>query len=447
MSRMTRWRRSRPGTDSNLIVLGVGAGLLAGALAAQRPFWGAAAVASIVLIGLIVTRPVLVALIACLSVFASQRAGAGAGLPMGGNGVSYSDVMLGLATAVAAPSLLGYQHLKRLKVMLIGLGIYLACLLPAVLTDDSSRGWFEWFHRLVLVGGGAAVGYWVMVNGLALVTLRGLAALASFLAIAAMYQAFTSGFEPAYPFGLHKNFIGAQFSLVLVVLITARRVHRLGPRATTLIGLIVLGGLLASQSRGGMLAAATALLFVAAFSPRSATRQARGAILLTTLVLGGFVYFSIQAQLNQSDVSFDQSSLGIRRQVEERTLEIWRTSPVIGVGLKYFNSGEWGPLAQPPNIVVDNELAEAGIVGLAGFLVLQGTALTTGIRNRRRNPMAIVGAACLAGALVHGLVDIYWIAGSVTLPFILLGMGLADVAPKSSSEPEVAMRTRTDSVR
>ena len=46
------------------------------------------------------------------------------------------------------------------------------------------------------------------------------------------------------------------------------------------------------------------------------------------------------------------------------------------------------------------------------------------MRRRRATQLASVGTACVVGALVHGMVDIYWIAGSVTLPFLLLGMGL-----------------------
>jgi hypothetical protein len=39
--------------------------------------------------------------------------------------------------------------------------------------------------------------------------------------------------------------------------------------------------------------------------------------------------------------------------------------------------------------------------------------------------LAAAGFGAVAGLLAHGMVDIYWTAGTVTLPFILMGMGLA----------------------
>jgi len=255
-----------------------------------------------------------------------------------------------------------------------------------------------------------------------------------------MANAVQNGFEPAYPLHMNKNFAGAQLSLILVVLVTARRTHQLGRRTEALLVVVLAGGLLATQSRGSMLAATAALIMVAAFSPQAASRRGRGAIALVTIVLAGFVYFSIKSQLSLSEEDLNNSSIGVRQQVEKRSHEIWRTSPIHGVGLKYFFSGEWGKYGQAPNIVVDNELAESGLIGLGGFVVFQGAAITAGVRRRRDSHMALVGAACVTGALVHGMVDIYWIGGSVALPFMLLGMGLG--ATKEDTPPVVAVRGR-----
>jgi hypothetical protein len=410
-------------SDATLAALGILTGLTAGALAARSLVEGAGLVGAALLLGLVLTRPVLVAAIGCVSVFAAYRTGASLHLP-GGNGVSYSDVLLAVASVVTFPSLANGLDIRRLRLVALGLAVYLVSLLPTVLLDDSHRGIFEWAHRLVLVGGGVAVGYWVASQGLARVTLRVMFAIASIVAVTAVYDAVQSGFDPAYPLGLNKNFAGAQLSMMLVVALTARRTHRLKRGTEQLLVVVISAGLLATQSRGSMLAAAAALLLIAAFSPRTNNRRARGAIALMTLVLAGFVFFSIRSQLSLSKQDLQNSSIGVRRQVEARTHQIWETSPIHGVGLKYFNSGQWGKLAQPANNVVDNELAESGIIGLAGFVVLQGAAITSGVRRRRESHLAIVGAACVTGALVHGMVDIYWIAGSVTLPFMLLGMGL-----------------------
>jgi O-antigen ligase len=447
-------------SDAALALFGVLVGVAAGALVAHALVQGAALVVAALLLALVLTRPVIVAVASCVCVFAAYRSGAG--LPVGSNGLSYSDVALAMATVVAVPSLANGLHVKRLRVVAVGIAVYLIALLPTVLLDESHRGWLEWGHRLMLVGGGVAVGYWVASQGLARVTLRLIVLVASIVAVVAMYDAVRSGFAAAYPLGLNKNFAGAQLSLMLIVALTTRRTLQLRVGVEALLVVVIAGGLIATQSRGSMLAAATALLAIAAFSPRIVGKRARAALALMTIVLAGFVFFSIRSQLSLDEQDLNNSSIGVRQQVEKRSHEIWRTSPIHGVGLKYFNSGEWGRLAQPPNIVVDNELAESGVVGLVGFIVLQGAAVTAGVRRRKDSHLALVGAACVLGALVHGMVDIYWIAGSVTLPFILLGMGLgaADgdmISARAGSQARsrahkptqtrAARRTRVPSVR
>jgi hypothetical protein len=132
---------------------------------------------------------------------------------------------------------------------------------------------------------------------------------------------------------------------------------------------------------------------------------------------------SIHDQLSQSSQAVNNSSIGIRIQVERVTQDIWRTSPITGVGLKYFNTGVYGPLAIPPNNVVDNELAESGVIGLAGFLVLNVGLFAVLIR-RRRQVLVRAAAGGLAGNLLHGMVDVYWTAGTITFVFLVVGIAL-----------------------
>jgi hypothetical protein len=422
---------SSPRRDDILVVVaGVASAALVGFAGALDIRYGVLLLATI-LIGLVLlARPVILAVVAGLCVFAVQRVGAGSS-----NGISVSDVALALATSLAVPSLVLGPELRRLRGPLIGLGCYLLCLLPAVVTDDSLRGWVEWVHRLVIVGGAMLVGAWIARERLTRVVLRGLLTVALIVATAAVVTTFQTGFDPAYPLGLQKNFAGAQIGMLLLLVLVVPKEFAL-PRALRLVSVLVLvGGLLATQSRGSMLAAGAGALFFVALQPRAQTRQARGLVVLSTLVLLVFTYLSIRSQLSLSTADLRNSSIGIRRQVEARTIQIWRTSPWHGVGLKYFNSGTWGPLAAPPNIVVDNELAESGLLGLAGFVVLQFSAIRAGVARRRESVFAIAGAACVLALLTHGLVDIYWIAGSATLPFLVLGMSLgadstAGVAPR-----------------
>jgi hypothetical protein len=141
--------------------------------------------------------------------------------------------------------------------------------------------------------------------------------------------------------------------------------------------------------------------------------------------LGAFMYTSVQAQLNVPAAEFKLNPLGVRQAVEKEAQRIWRTSPWDGVGLKYFNTGAWGHTgSQPPNNIIDNELAESGLIGLGGFVLLTGCTAAAGIR-RRNDQFVLTGLALVIGHLAHGQVDIYWQAGLVPLPFLVMGVGLA----------------------
>jgi O-antigen ligase len=142
--------------------------------------------------------------------------------------------------------------------------------------------------------------------------------------------------------------------------------------------------------------------------------------------------------LSKSD--FEHSSLGVRFKVEQVTRDVWRTSPTVGVGLRYFQSGEFGFAAQAANNDVDNELAESGVIGLCGYVVLQGTAIAVAVRRRKGNPLAVAAAGVVAGALLHGMVDIYWTSGTVTVAFLILGLGLAQDTDELELPPLIESR-------
>ncbi len=409
------------GHDIVLTGIGLILGLTGGLIAGHDRQLALLFVGGCLLLATVMTRPVVIGLFAVMGLFVVQRLGGA----MGSNeGISYSDLLMAGATALAIPSLAVGPEVKRLRLPLIGLGIYLVSLLPAVLADDSTRGVLEWGHRLVLVGGALLVGAWLVREGYGRFALRLLIAIAAAVAALAVIDTLTHDLRPASPLQMNKNFVGAQLSIVFIVLTTSpRTLLSLAPPTRVLTAVVIAAGLVASQSRGAMLAAVAGIVFTIAFSPSADNRRGRGIVALVSLGLAIFVAFSVHSDLSEPEADRQNNSIGVRQKVEQRTLEIWRTSPVTGVGLKYFNSGEWGELAQAPNIVVDNELAESGIVGLGGFVVMQSLAITAGVL-RRREPFVIVGTAVVVAALLHGLVDIYWTAATVSLPFLILGMAL-----------------------
>jgi hypothetical protein len=402
----------------------VGGGFIGAATAYDRQY-GLYVLAAVLLGVVVIARPANLAVVAVASVFVVQRVGALRLAPGSQGGISYSDVFLAVAVVLAIPAVIGSSEVRRLRAALVGLGAYLSCLLPTVILHPSARAEFEWTHRLLLIGGALLVGAWVAQEGLTRPALRGLTIVACLVAAAAIEFSISSGFAPASPIGLNKNFIGALLAAVVVLVAIAPGHVGLSPRRQTVVLLVLATGLVASQSRGAMLAAVAGLLVAFTLDPRGHSRWVRGMSVLVAVVLAGFAYVSIRDQLNQSQAEARIGSIGVRSNVESVTRGVWRTSPITGVGLKYYNTGNFGHFAVAANNDVDNELAESGIIGLIGFVALQGTVIAAGARRRRSGKLVAAAVGIVVAHLLHGMVDIYWSAGVVTLPFLILGIAMA----------------------
>jgi hypothetical protein len=248
------------------------------------------------------------------------------------------------------------------------------------------------------------------------------------VASAAIYDCLTHGFRAATPLALNKNFIGSLFAAVIVVLLAAAPMLHVAPWMRGVAVLLVGGGLIASQSRGAELGAVLGVLVAFVLDLGAHRMRAKIAAGVVTVALAIVAAISIRDQLTLSKADLSNSSAGVRFNVEEVTRKIWRTSPFVGVGLRYYLTGNFGQYAYAPNNVIDNELAESGLIGLAGFVIFQVAVMWAGIR-RRTSPLVAAAVGVIAGQLLHGMVDIYWSAGVVTLPFLILGIALAGPRP------------------
>jgi O-antigen ligase len=135
---------------------------------------------------------------------------------------------------------------------------------------------------------------------------------------------------------------------------------------------------------------------------------------------------------NQLHAGSPHSSLAQRSQVERATRQLWLDHPLTGVGLRFFKTPAYAGY-QPPNDVVNEILAEAGIPGLLGFIVFVAGSLV-GLA-RGRGGLATAAVCAVAARFVHGLVDIYWVGGTTALPWLIAGMGLA-----TSARPQLTNR-------
>jgi hypothetical protein len=419
--------RSR-GSELTLIAFVIVAGVAGGFIAVRSAKLGALAVAALVMVLLVSRRPVVLGVVTVAGVYAAARLGSTSATP-GSGGISYSDALVAAATVMALPALTGTSELRRLRGGAAGgIAVYLALLLPGLMASPSTRAYLEWTHRLVMVGGALLVGAWLVRDHAARTALRLLTAVSVIVALLAVQDTLTHGLRAAAPIGLNKNFVGSLFAAVLIVLLAAAPAIHIAPALRIGAAVVVAAGLGVSQSRGAELGAVLGVLVALLLDGKAHGTRLKLFATLIAAALAIVAAVSIKDQLSQNKAELNNSSAGVRFNVEHVTQDIWRTSPVVGVGLKYFNTGDFGPLAAAPNNVIDNELAESGLIGALGFVLFQVMTFAAAYR-RRATPLVAAAAGAVCGLLLHGMVDIYWSAGVVTLPFLLLGMALASPSP------------------
>jgi len=151
---------------------------------------------------------------------------------------------------------------------------------------------------------------------------------------------------------------------------------------------------------------------------------------------------SVQRQRAQHQIN----SLTYRANYGALALREWHLSPLLGQGLRFFNQP--GALIQvdPPN-VFQSTLAEGGLVGMLALVLLVGGALL--VLHRLPPDTAAIAVAFVVGRFVHGIFDVYWVAGTTTLPWIIVGIvcGTADAdtaGDRVATQPlRAVLRTRS----
>ena len=399
--------------------------------------------AALIAAALVVRRPITLAVLAVPGTLIVQRLGAATSTPGAAGGITYSDALMAGAALLSLPALVGTPQPARLRLASAGAVVYLASLAPSLMLNRSMHGDLEWAHRAVLLLGSLFVGAWLVREQTVDQSLRLLFRLAAFIGIAAVVNSASHGFAAAEPFGLNKNFIGGMLGMVLILSATIGR--RIEPTRWVRVFVTVacLAGLIASLSRGGMIGAAFGLVIAFFADAPSHRRRTRAAVLAASGVLLVVAAISIRDQFRLKHSDFLNSSAGQRLTVEAATRRIWSTSPIVGVGLRYYSTGNY-PGAIASNNVIDNELAESGIFGAGGFVILQAGVVVALLR-RRREPMAGAALGLVGGQLLHGMVDIYWSAGVVSLPFLVAGLALSADAPATGRviiDPERARPAR-----
>lgn len=394
-----------------------------GRLTTDRPLMVVAGAAGLILIALVMTDPLSVVALVVPGVWVVLRV-SGGGIDMSG-----SDALLVLGTVCAVP-FVPWQN-RRLGRILLAVLVFEALLLMSVIAHPSARGLFEWGHRLFLTGGSVIVGSALFATGAYRRALAAFVAVAAVVGPIAAVDSARQGFGAAYVLGFHKNFIGSLMLVVLAVTYLAPAAISWSKRTLILIKIAAALGLLASQSRGAILALVIGLV-VACVNSRAIRRQAKPLIVLL-IPLALFAALSLRDQLNGTDSG--HSSITERARYREQAMEAWRASPALGQGMRFFKSGDFELKSDPHNVIVAS-LSETGVVGLVALLGLITTAVA--VLWPVRKPLAVAALAVLVGRFAHGVFDIYWVAATQTLPWLVVGMAVGDQTPVRTNSDAAA---------
>lgn len=393
-----------------VILLGIGA------LVATDATLALVAALGVLLVGLAFYQPLLIPVLAMPALVIVQRVG------VGGVDLSLSDFALFGAFWVAlvfAPRPLS----PAMRTLLWVSAVYQVATLFTVLMNPYLANTVEWFHAWLSVGGALVVGWAVGASGRARLGLTLLLipclAIALLTVLTGAQQLAAGNTGPVYldqPIAMHKNFIGAVLGIA-ALLAYARPLWVAWPRwfALGTFWLCALG-VVASQARQALVGLAVAILLVAL--RRDPDRRRNRIILVLVPVALYFVVLAVQEQL-ASDGEHDSASQRLAWYGD--ALDVWERSPWFGMGLRWWTSGRTEFVFQPPNAELE-VLSSAGIVGLAGFLVMFAVAFVVLWRLPAR--FGTLAVAVLLMRFITGQFDLFWVAVQVSLPFTVIGICL-----------------------
>lgn len=407
----------------------VAASQVALAFAASRRVSFALGVAALSVAGVFgMVLPASLALLVWPATWISQRVGPAS------FDLSVTDALLFVAGLSALPAI-AWRSAPVRKVV-TGLVMYQAMLLITVLANPSTRAGLEWLHRIQLVLGALAVGVALAHHGRVRLALRLFLLTSCVFAAASIVNTVTRHWEPAYPFGAHKNAAGSLLALAILVALLARGTHGWGGTSLTVLQVTLFGGLLATQARGAALALIVTVALVAGYRQRPkgvrAVAFVGGVALLAMLAA---TYVTRDAKQPHSDFN----SINSRRITYGYALDLWKTEPLTGVGLRFWNDPSVGfegrpTFGEPHNFVV-SALGETGIIGLAALAILLwqmfGALRLVGGELGRLAKLAFVGL------LVDSLFGILWVAGTFTARMVIIGMAIGVAATHHAPEIEV----------
>ena len=401
-----------------------------GVALAISPLIGLAVAGATLAFGVFVVDPVLFAVIVLPGALLIQRVGGSS------TNLSAADVLC-FGGGIVSLVLVRWSEAAHLKHFLRGIVWFQAVLILVVIAHPFRGDIVEWFHRWSYLALATIVGWVVATSGRARQTFRLYLWGSTFLGFLAIATALTHHLQPAQ-WGLYqKNAIGAAMWVAIVIAQINPPWARIDLWESRVVRVVCLFGLLAAQSRQSAILLALAVGTALLLDPDS-RRKAKLAVIVA-IPLVGLVYYSFVTAAHNNPKF---NSVSIRYGQIDAALHVWHLSPVLGMGMRFYNLPQYISVTAPPNSIIDN-LASTGIVGSVAFFVLVGMTLLALWRLPR--VYGTLGFVVLLAHYVDGLFDTFWI-GSLCIPAMVIAgisLGMADADPDLRWAPEGRPRDLT----
>ncbi|BDZ64529.1 O-antigen ligase family protein [Agromyces mangrovi Wang et al. 2018] len=393
---------------------------------AQNAEMMAFALAVLVIAAAVTTSvPLAIALVSMPGILIIQRVG------LGGTDLSVSDVAL--AAAFGTALLLGHRpYSAPLRALLWLNFFYQFTTLITVIVNPYTANTVEWFHAWLLISGALIVGWAVGHAGYARLALGLIVGTASLIAVVtvihAAFQYATGDFAAIYltwPFPMHKNFVGTTLAFAAVIAYVNPDWLGWSRRLATSTFLLLVVGVLLSQSRQAMIGLVAAVII--GVIRRKVTGRSRIVVFLLVIPATWLVISMVIEQIeSQNQFNSVYQRINWFRDV----YHLWTESPAFGHGLRYWY--QIPGAFQPPQAELE-VLASTGLLGLFGFGVMWlGILIVLWRIDPRFGTLAF---AVVFSRIVQAQFDLFWVAAAVSIPFVIAGVCLGAMQRETDRAP------------
>jgi hypothetical protein len=384
---------------------------------------------SVCLFGLTLMDSAIIPLLMVVPILVNYR------VAIGGTDLTFSDAALFLAFFPAV--IFAQRPYTPAMRSLVWCGVaYEVMTLFTVIANPYRANAVEWVHAGLLTVGALVVGWSIGREGHARLGLTLILLTCSALAISVIVQGLTqyaggnfSGVFPRWPFDMHKNFAGCLLGIAAAVAYARPTWVRWPPVFAQACFWICLTGMGITQSRQAMAGLAAALIVIV-MRTHNAGRERRSKVILLAVAAGmGFILVMVRNQVASGN---EYNSFFQRVDWFGESIRIWQTDPLFGAGLRWWYTDRFETRFQPPNAILEM-LSTAGVVGLAGFLVLMIWSLVLLWRMDPR--YGLVCFVVLLSRLVQGQLDLFWVAVQTSFPFLIVGICLGAQGRELADQP------------